>query len=137
MFGGGVSEEQLEWLRAELAAAEQGRETVVVLGHLPLHPGSAPAGAGPRRPARPPPPQRPVKLPCIAQTAPAQRCLLTPNPCPARASLLAAAVCLLWNYDEVLEILEARAPGRSHARSLLSYAVCSSGGSVLTSWACP
>lgn len=35
-WNGGVSEEQLDWLRAELAAAEEAQERVVVLGHLPL-----------------------------------------------------------------------------------------------------
>lgn len=34
MFGGGVSEEQLEWLEAELAAAQQARLPFVLLCFL-------------------------------------------------------------------------------------------------------
>jgi hypothetical protein len=39
-FGGGMSGEQLDWLRAELAAAKDEGQRVVVFCHQPLHPDS-------------------------------------------------------------------------------------------------
>ncbi len=41
-FGGGVSERQLDWLRAVLTEAEAARERVFLAVHTPLHPASAP-----------------------------------------------------------------------------------------------
>ena len=37
-FGGGVSAEQLDWLKQQLADAKAGNQHVIVCGHLPLHP---------------------------------------------------------------------------------------------------
>jgi len=44
-MGGGYKGEQLRWLRGELEAARRSRERVIVMTHLPIHPGSAAAGA--------------------------------------------------------------------------------------------
>lgn len=41
-FGGGVGSVQLQWLRDQLAAAQQAEELVIVAGHLPFHPDTAP-----------------------------------------------------------------------------------------------
>lgn len=37
-FGGGVSAEQLDWLKEQLADAKAADQQVIVCGHLPLHP---------------------------------------------------------------------------------------------------
>ena len=37
-FGGGVSAEQLDWLKDQLADAKAADQRVIVCGHLPLHP---------------------------------------------------------------------------------------------------
>lgn len=57
-FGGGVSEQQLEWLKRELESARNDGDRVIVCCHLCLHPATC------------------------------------------------APTCLLWNYDDVLEILQ-------------------------------
>lgn len=57
MFGGGVSQQQLRWLREQLQEAQEEGQVVVVATHLPLYPGTCPP------------------------------------------------VCLLWNYEEVLQVL--------------------------------
>lgn len=41
-FGGGVGSVQLQWLANQLAAAHEAGEMVVVAGHLPFHPDTAP-----------------------------------------------------------------------------------------------
>lgn len=41
-FGGGVSQQQLMWLRHELLEARQHGQRVVIWGHVPLCPGTAP-----------------------------------------------------------------------------------------------
>lgn len=45
-FGGGISAEQLAWLRAELQAAKEAGQRVVLLGHLPVMPGTSPGEPG-------------------------------------------------------------------------------------------
>eukprot|EP00746_Dinoflagellata_sp_MGD_P001579 gnl/MRDRNA2_/MRDRNA2_102992_c0_seq1.p1 gnl/MRDRNA2_/MRDRNA2_102992_c0~~gnl/MRDRNA2_/MRDRNA2_102992_c0_seq1.p1 ORF type:complete len:360 (+),score=56.64 gnl/MRDRNA2_/MRDRNA2_102992_c0_seq1:84-1163(+) len=62
-MGGGVGKEQLQWLASEVCMAKSKNERVVVMTHVPLHPGACPPGA------------------------------------------------LLWNYDEVLEVLKCAGPG--------------------------
>ncbi|KAL3130513.1 hypothetical protein ABBQ38_008328 [Trebouxia sp. C0009 RCD-2024] len=37
-FGGGISADQLDWLKAQLADAKAANQHVIVCGHLPLHP---------------------------------------------------------------------------------------------------
>lgn len=38
MFGGGLSSEQLSWLRQELREAKAEGQRVLVFSHMPLHP---------------------------------------------------------------------------------------------------
>ena len=40
MFGGGLSEEQLGWLRSELGSCRSSRQRAILFCHLPLHPGT-------------------------------------------------------------------------------------------------
>ena len=38
MFGGGISSEQLSWLRQQLRDANEAGQRVLLFSHLPLHP---------------------------------------------------------------------------------------------------
>lgn len=37
-FGGGLSEEQLAWLRGQCSSAREQKQRVILFCHLPLHP---------------------------------------------------------------------------------------------------
>ncbi len=41
-FGGGIGENQLQWLEGQLEAARCAGELVIVAGHLPFYPDTAP-----------------------------------------------------------------------------------------------
>ena len=113
-FGGGVSDAQLQWLEAQLAEARAAGQRVIVAGHIPFAPGTAPA------------PWCVVLLVLILFSAGRMAGSVAVHICccahsyqhnqPTSSTLKPAAQppqrhstkhSLLWNYDAVLRAIEA------------------------------